>query len=188
MNDFTATNSLTVRRSMTDGFEIEYDTFPEDPTVNLYIPSIAAAAVSEFVLAERDTELGRWRDPERTSFVIYPQGEAGIVVLSEPTGISRVFSDRADVDLFRQSYLSPSAYAYFDAHPEPKPTWYEAQHDEVWLLTTPATGDRPYQVVRTEETGFRFFLISDNHGGFRPGLFPNEAQITAGRRIWPEPS
>ena len=40
------------------------------------------------------------------------------------------------------------------------------------------------EVVRTEEAGFRFFLISD-HEGFRPGLFPDEVQITAGRRIWP---
>jgi hypothetical protein len=142
-------------------------------------------ALREFFRAEEDERLHRWRSPEHPEYIVHiHEGGRYVWVSKEVGGSSTGAFYRGAKDTMGEYAVARVARAYFDAHPEPKP-WHAAQHDEIWLLTTPATGDRPYQVVRTEEAGFRFFLISD-HEGFRPGLFPDEAQITAGRRIYPE--
>ena len=131
-------------------------------------------ALREFFRAEEDKRLGRWRDPERDSFVVYPQMSAGIIVLCETTGTSRLFADRNDVDSFRSSYLSPSAYAYFDAHPEPKPAWHDAKPGEVWVLDVVDIGEGAY-------VAGDFTFSAADHG------IPLDCEkITAGRRIYPE--
>src|SRR5690625_4127026 len=57
---FTATNGLTF-------------TFPEDGSIRWesgHPPRLVTAALREYFTHERDTELGRWRDPE-TGLVVY---------------------------------------------------------------------------------------------------------------------
>lgn len=170
MNDFTSS----------DGVHVAVQAYVTDKGPAVWVGGhrlspLDASALREFFRAEEDESLGRWRDPERDSFVVYPQGSAGIVVLCETTGISRMFADRDDVDGFRSSYLSPSAYAYFDAHPEPKP-WGTPEAGEVWVLDVDHIGQNAYVA------GDFSFLHADHS---IPIVDP---RITAGRRLWPEVS
>ena len=79
-------------------------------------------ALRAFFQAERDEQLGRWRDPENPNIVVYPipamndQGDGygrAVWVLDEAEMVSRTVLDD------RHSHSSASHY--FAAHPEPKP-------------------------------------------------------------------
>ena len=104
--------------------------------------------------AERDEQLGRWRDPENPNIVVYPHpGEDDgdghcVLVLDELSGATRLD--------WEQIALPGPADRYFTAHPLPEPepkTWLEAEHEEIWVITANL----------------------------------DATEITAGRRIWPEP-
>lgn len=164
MNDFTASNGLRItERQNGNGYKFGS---PEDADMGILsgISLEKADALREIFRAEEDERLGRWRDPERDSFVVYPQGSAGIVVLCESTGISQVFPDREYVDGFRSSYLSPSAYAYFDAHPEPTPLPTQpglymgallGDYPTIWSLN----GDGSWHLINTGS----LFPVEDGH-------------------------
>ena len=79
-------------------------------------------ALRAFFQAERDAELGRWRDPENPNIVVYPipamndQGDGygrAVWVLDEAEMVSRTVLDD------RHSHSSASRY--FAAHPQPEP-------------------------------------------------------------------
>ena len=137
-------------------------------------------ALRAFFQAERDQELGRWRDPENPDYVAYP-GSINlnwVVVLDESTG-------RTDV-VFKQPRKPPKdsaftlvAERYFAAHPQPEP-WHAARPDcdEVWVLTIHGC-EQPVYV--TEFGGEPAFQVP---GGETMSL--SHGAITAGRRIWPE--
>ena len=69
--------------------------------------------------AERDEQLGRWRDPENPNTVVYPRpGQDGydgrcVLVLDEPSGATWLDWE----------YIAPPGPArrYFAAHPQPEP-------------------------------------------------------------------
>ena len=129
--------------------------------------------------AERDEQLGRWRDPENTDMVAYrtPEDDDGsgrcILLLDENTG---------DNHWEWEHTASPGpARRYFDAHPQPEPKpkpWDTAQPDEVWALTI--NNDRE-EVFRCGENG----LYSLKTGNPLSRMFPI-LTITGGHRIWPE--
>ena len=178
MKEFTASNGVSITIETTNaGTYLVGKKDREVPTRGVYADTHAMgsvdgiAALREFFRAEEDERLGRWRDPERDSFVVYPQRSAGIIVLCEMTGTSRLFANRNDVDSFRSSYLSPSAYAYFDAHPEPKPAWHDAKEGEVWIITYKG---EEYPAI------FQAGMFRDHGGAW------DADRITAGRRIYPE--
>lgn len=179
MDKFTASNGIHV---WLDDNVLYFDR-PDD-----IIPSEdeRAVAVREFFLAERDAELGRWRHPELTNYVVYPEEEDPdtIRVLFEPGGGSSDYK-RGWTD----GVTNPDTWDiarvvrdYFAAHPEPAPRpWEDAQPGEVWALTTPALGERAYEATR-DGAHVRFFLITDEE--IRSGLFSFEKQITGGRLVW----
>ena len=76
-------------------------------------------ALRAFFQAERDTELGRWRDPENKDMVAYrmPEDDDGcgrcILLLDENTGDNHWE--------WEQIATSGPALRYFAAHPEPEP-------------------------------------------------------------------
>ena len=79
-------------------------------------------ALRAFFQAERDEQLGRWRDPENPNIVVYPipamndQGDGygrAVWVLDEAEMVSRTVLDD------RHSHSSASRY--FAAHPQPEP-------------------------------------------------------------------
>ena len=130
-----------------------------------------------FFQAERDEQLGRWRDPENPNIVVYPipamndQGDGygrAVWVLDEAEMVSRTVLDD------RHSHSSASHY--FAAHPEPKPRpWEEAKPGEVWVLTRWGTAE-PFLVTGSEFITADLAVIVDL----------DDDSITAGRRIWPE--
>ena len=76
-------------------------------------------ALRAFFQAERDEQLGRWRDPENPNVVVYPVGDQDdgygqvVWVLDEAEMVSRTVLDD------RHSHSSASRY--FAAHPQPEP-------------------------------------------------------------------
>ena len=127
--------------------------------------------------AERDEQLGRWRDPESPNLVCYPDEMSPnwVLVIQESTG---------DTDtVFRHTWGSTEddefilvADRYFAAHPdeEPKP-WEDAKAGEVWILTRYGA-EEPFFVTGGEFTSTDLAVATDL----------DDPRITDGRRIWPE--
>ena len=129
--------------------------------------------------AERDIELGRWRDTENPDMVCFPVvGDLDAVwVVHEGDG-SRYHATRTDWERIRPHYVSETARRYFAAHPQPEPEpkpWEEAKPGEVWVLTRWGTAE-PFLVTGSEFITADLAVIVDL----------DDDSITAGRRIWSE--
>ena len=136
-------------------------------------------ALRAFFQAERDIELGRWRDTENPDMVCFPVvGDLDAVwVVYEGDG-SRYHATRTDWERIRPHYVSETARRYFAAHPEPKPRpWKEAKPGEVWEIGLLELG--PSACLVTEGD---FVEISKR---FEVAI--GSSLIESGRRIWPEP-
>ena len=164
MKVFTATNGILF-------------TITEDGVLRWeggYDPRRVTDALREYFQRERDTQLGRWRDPKNPDMVAYrtpeDDDESGrcILLLDENTG---------DNHWEWEHTASPGpARRYFDAHPEPKPRpWKEAKPGEVWVLTRWGTAE-PSLVTDGEFITADLAVIVDL----------DDPRITDGRRIWPE--
>ena len=165
MKVFTATNGILF-------------TITEDGVLRWeggYDPRRVTDALREYFQRERDTQLGRWRDPENPDLVCYPDEMSPnwVLVIQESTG---------DTDtVFRHTWGSTEddefilvADRYFAAHREPKP-WEEAKAGEVWILTRYGAED-PFFVTGGEFTSTDLAVATDL----------DDPRITDGRRIWPE--
>ena len=131
-----------------------------------------------FFQAERDIELGRWRDTENPDMVCFPVvGDLDAVwVVYEGDG-SRYHATRTDWERIRPHYVSETARRYFAAHPEPEPRpCEESKPGEVWVLTRWGTAET-FLVTGSEFITADLAVIVDL----------DDDSITAGRRIWPEP-
>ena len=129
--------------------------------------------------AERDEQLGRWRDPEKPNMVCYPVAcdLVAVWVVYEGDG-SRYHATRTDWERIRPHYVSETAGRYFQAHPEPKPRpWEEAKPGEIWELGLLELGPSACLVTKGD-----FVEIS---GRFEVAI--GSSLIESGRRIWPEP-
>ena len=137
-------------------------------------------AARAFFQAERDEQLGRWRDPESPNLVCYQRGDDTVYVLDERTGFTYART-RSDIIDGSDQY-DIVADRYFAAHqqPEPKP-WEDAQPGEFWILTVDEKTD-PYKIWTDTQRVRRFERVE------RPytTIYLNDPRITAGRRIWPE--
>ena len=137
-------------------------------------------ALRAFFQAERDEELGRWRDPQNPDMVVYPHDDVNTTVHDETTGAYLNWSrDQAEDDEYSRGFGFATARRYFEAHPEPEP-WDAAQPDEVWVLTI--NNDRE-EVFRCGEKGLYSLKTGNPIGSL---LSCSHNKITAGRRIWPE--
>ena len=173
MNDYVADNGVVL-------------TGTDDGSIRWH-PGIsqrrASEALREYFQAERDEELGRWRDPENPDWIIYQADkEDAVYVFNERKGGASQYWTRGIAESHDPAYTGYSssyyiAGRYFAAHPEPKP-WNAAQPDEIWVLTI--NNDRE-EVFRCGENG----LYSLKTGDPLSRLFPI-LTITSGRRIWPE--
>ena len=170
MNLYTASNGvgLTITRDRTVRWR---PGIPED---------LVSSALREYFQAERDEELGRWRDPEEPDYVAYPRPDLDdgdgrcVLVLDELSGATRTD--------WEQIALPGPADRYFTAHPlpepEPKP-WLEAEHEEIWVIT--ANGDTgPALATTSHRRGTNLAFQTAN------GTLLDATEIT-GRSIWPEP-
>ena len=143
-------------------------------------------ALREYFQAERDEQLGRWRDPENPNVVVYsvPDQDGGygqvVWVLDEAEMVSRTVLDD------REQLASPGpATRYFDAHPQPEPEpkpWLDAKDGEVWVLTYAGIEETAWVADFTWGAPPRFRQFKN----LLNPIFTNDKHITAGRRIWPE--
>lgn len=146
------------------------------------------SALAEFVeykrgefRAEEDARLGRWRFPLDPDYVVYPiPDRIGVMVLRESTGM-RGFYYPGESGKNTTEDMGVAAVAYFAAHPEPKP-WHDAKPGELWVIRL---GEEDEIGVSVEgfEAGADVFQVP---GG--ESISITRPSITAGRRIWPEPT
>ena len=172
MKDFTASNGVRVRR-------INDWTVDVEATFERY-----GVAIREFLRAEEDERLGRWRWPESPQWVLYPDEDGGVVALDESTGESTSTLSRLTVSAFPDAWGCPAARAYFDAHPGSKP-WHDAKPGEVWLLTVDGERNVP-AVASSSEFGGTLFTAATNDAGGTEEVWSDSPRITVGRRIYPE--
>ena len=91
----------------------------EDSVVIAANLSATSTALRDHFQAERDTKLGRWRDPDNPDYVAYRSPEDDddegrcILLLNETTG-------ETIYEWERLSYSRP-ARRYFETHPQPEP-------------------------------------------------------------------
>ncbi|MCW2287000.1 hypothetical protein EDF60_1651 [Leucobacter luti] len=137
-------------------------------------------ALREFFLHERDKELGRWRDPESPDLVVYARdGEEKVRVVDERCGWAWEISPSTKAYETSVLYdVVKAGHAYFAADPEPKP-WHDAKPGEVWALTYEGV-EQAWGVAFDGSSSRLVFACGDSR------LSEKDAEITAGRRIWPE--
>ena len=151
-------------------------------------PEKEEVALREFFLHERDTELGRWRDPDSPYLVVYPTGEPDIVkVLHEQAGMS--WEIKPESKAYSTSTLHDVVVAgrhYFAAHPEPKP-WMDVP-DGIYAVTPEV---HPYERLIQKRNGAWLHLrrssteaASDMHSAeWVAKVASNEGRLT---RLVPE--
>ena len=137
-----------------------------------------------FFQAERDEELGRWRDPENPDWVVYRanSGDAAYMFNEREGGASQYWT-RGTAESHDPAYTGYSASyyiagRYFAAHPKPNP-WHAARPGEVWALTI----SREELLCRSNSDG-DFTPVFGHHHWVT--ISNGSREITAGRRIWPE--
>lgn len=187
MQYFTSSNNIAVTKT-SDGWVYATPKDETDGTRTIHLSPDAILALSEFFRAEEDERLGRTRIDGAEGYVAYPEGVA-VRVVEERTGISEIFYRKSD-EQGRNPVVATAgglhaAQRYFDAHPEPKPTWHEAKHGEVWAVRLVDADEEI--AMRVDGVGhLRFFPISGSAAATTYGL-RNEF-IDSARRIWPEVS
>ena len=111
--DFTASNGWTVSPPDSLG---DLNIYSSKGVLLDYISSDSVGPLREYFQAERDKELGRWRDPENKDMVAYRTPEEDdedgrcVLVLNETTGATSYEWERL--------HYSRSARRYFAAHPD----------------------------------------------------------------------
>ena len=178
MNDYVADNGVVL-------------TGTDDGSIRWH-PGIsqrrASEALREYFQAERDEELGRWRDPENPDWIIYQADkEDAVWVFNEREGGGSQYWTRGIAGFYDPAYTGYSAshYAadrYFQAHPEPKP-WEAAKPGEVWLVTLSHCEPQICQVLKTH----KFLPTQTDTGGQPPALPLDHPTIITAHKIWPEP-
>ena len=128
---------------------------------------------------EWDEQLGRWRWPDVENLIVYALGEGRVRVVDEFDGVTwQVLKEEVNIDTGVPQIFVAAARAYFKAH-EPKP-WLEAKPGEVWALTYEGV-EQAWGIGFDGSPKLRFiFACGDSR------ISVADAEITAGRRIWPE--
>ena len=122
-------------------------------------PDVVSSALREYFQAERDEELGRWRDPENPDIVVYALNMADgedrcIWLLNELSGAAWFYWERVG--------LPAPARRYFDAHPdgEPRKPWHDAKAGEYWLVNLEGADPIPTTVGNYCEN--LYFVVGDD--------------------------
>ena len=145
-------------------------------TAPIFLSEEELEELRAYLQAERDEELGRWRDPKNPDMVCYPVAyDLDAVLVMYEGDMTRYYATRSTWKDVTPYCVSEAAGRYFEAHPEPKP-WEEAKTGEVWILTRYGA-EEPFLVTGGEFTSTDLAVIVDL----------DSDSITAGRRIWPEP-
>ena len=129
-------------------------------TAPIFLSEEELEELRAYLQAERDEELGRWRDPENTDIVVYAlsmvDGEDRCIrLLNELSGATWL-------DWGRVALPGPAS-RYFEAHPdeEPHKPWHDAKVGEYWLVTLEGAGPIPTTVGNYDENPY--FTIDDDN-------------------------
>jgi len=175
---FTASNGVTVT--------IEHDGYLIATTDDGMCHATGGAdlgiqALREYFTAERDQELGRWRD-EETGLLVYQINDVpDTVFVFDETYADHGTWTREEVGPTVVGFGAPIAERFFAAHPEPKP-WHNAQPGEAWAVALGSNAPDPVLVVNHERRPM-FQYGSDQNGPERIETY--NANITHAERIWP---
>ena len=117
-------------------------------------------ALRAFFQAERDEELGRWRDTENPNVVVY-------LVPDQDDGYGRVVwvldeAEMVSMTVLDDRHSHSSASRYFAAHPqlEPRKPWHDAKAGEYWLVTLEGADPTPTTVGNYCEN--LYFVVGDD--------------------------
>lgn len=172
---FTASNGRKVRDS--DHFETGVRV---SGVIWAELSNEQTQALREYFLAERDKELGRWRDPEAPNNVVIPDKE-------RPNRVVVSREDKVSYEIWWRDQVEPgkpfqgmrgynSAKRYFEAHPEKKP-WHDAEPGEWWEITF---NGKTYKALVDLEKDFSY----KEEGSWGAEYINNDnPSITAGRKL-----
>lgn len=135
-------------------------------------------ALREWFQAERDEELGMWRDPESPDWVVYLIDVHGDV---RKIGVRnerdrRTFIIRENGSITGASFREVAG-RWFAAHPMHR-AWHDARPGEAWAITV--KGVEFPVIVRSNVPRGGAFFEAYGRGQFEPRF----SGITAGRRVW----
>lgn len=99
------------------------------------LPAAVASLRSHFQ-AEKDAELGRWRDPSDSEYVAYPDGRE-VSIFSETTGCWGQWSEYHARSEAGRDQLAAAAVRYFEAH-SPQ---FQSVRDAIWESLEPRLED-----------------------------------------------
>src|SRR5690625_2954402 len=175
---FTASNGVTVT--------IEHDGYLIATTDDGMCHATGRAALGiqarrEYLTADRDQELGHWKD-EETGLLDYQINDVPYTVfVFDETYADHGTWTREEVGPTVVGFGAPIAERFFAAHPEPKP-WHNAQPGEAWAVALGSNAPDPVLVVNHERRPM-FQYGSDQNGPERIETY--NANITHAERIWP---
>lgn len=140
-------------------------------------------ALREYFQHERDKDLGVWRWPGNSEYVVRKVDTHVVDVTHEPLGKNWSVTRAKVTDSVEGAWSNPlaphvqAAYDYFEAHPERKP-WHDAQPGEVWVVEF--IGERKACIVQGLPEGHHLFQ------GDGRSLIVKNKYITHAERIWPK--
>lgn len=186
---FTASNGGTVERRRNGRYTVTVVTPERLSEVatrlgsTVYFDPEHAVALREFFRADEDERLGRWRSTVDAAWTAAVDAETGWVTFRHEDGLREFMVESRQSSLGRWTLnLQRIAREYFDAHPEPKLAWCDAQPGEVWALKLAGSEEIAMRAVDAGHT--RFWPIDGPEDAMTYGA--RSHAITAGRRIWPE--
>jgi hypothetical protein len=175
MNDFTASNGMTLTQSPEGHIILPKSIMGLGPETQ--------QALREFFWDEEDKSLGRWRSAIAPHITVWiaPDQDGDFVAIDQVTRDRFWFSRDGDTSWsFKESsdasLIERVQVEFFDAHPEPKP-WHDAKPGEVWEIVT-AGGEIAAYIV--ESTGNRFLHVERR----LLALNLDDAGIVSCRLIW----
>ena len=181
MTEYKASNGITVdseTQGITGRRRITFDHGNHGTTIEMSGEEMSA--LIECLDQEKDESFGRWRPDRPSDYYAIPQGDGGVLVVDERSGISEVLYRPGDDRSPRLATAggAATAHAYFEAHPERKP-WDTASAGELWAFKTdPGTRETLWERD-----------ASESHWHL-PGQTKAELgihfTIVTGRKIWPE--
>ena len=129
----------------------------------LYDPD-TTNALRAFFQAERDQELGWWRDPEEPDWIVRPHEyhANSAIVYNERTHFTCYWERRAAKTGSGNYSSAMVAKRYFAAHPdvEPHKPWHDAKEGEYWLVTLEGADPIPTTVCNYSEN--LYFTVGDD--------------------------
>lgn len=100
------------------------------------LPVATIAYLRSHFQAEKDAELGRWRDPSNPGYVAYPAGRE-VSIVSETTGTWGQWSEQHARSEASRDKLAAVAVRYFEAH-DPR---FQSIRDAIWESLEPRLED-----------------------------------------------